>query len=89
MPKGGRRKGTRTPTWNTGKTTTIRIPVALKEEVLQLVRTLDELDSKGQLIDEETYIKIIEILQYSLTLPANKGGAIKEQIKEVLALLEQ
>jgi hypothetical protein len=42
MPKGGRRSTTWTPGWKRGKTTVIRIPEVLEDELLRIARVLDE-----------------------------------------------
>jgi len=42
MPKGGRRSTTWTPGWRSGRTTVIRIPEVLAEELLRIARVLDE-----------------------------------------------
>lgn len=42
MPKGGRRSTTWTPGWKSGKTTVIRIPEVLVEELLRVARVLDD-----------------------------------------------
>jgi len=42
MPRGGRRSTTWKPTWNHGKTRTIRVPIVLAESILNLARILDE-----------------------------------------------
>ncbi|MEH2001100.1 MAG: hypothetical protein V7L00_20515 [Nostoc sp.] len=43
MNKGGRTSTTweRGSSWNSGKTTTIRVPIALKSQILDYARTLD------------------------------------------------
>lgn len=40
--RGGKRSTSYTPTWKNGKTRTIRVPVALADEALRVVRELDE-----------------------------------------------
>ena len=42
MPKGGRRSTTWKPGWKSGKTTVIRIPEVLEDELLRIARALDE-----------------------------------------------
>ena len=57
MPRGGSRKGAGAkPKWNHGKTTVIRVPHALAEEILSFAQKLDqrtalELDTKSKVID--------------------------------------
>lgn len=42
MPRGGLRQGAGgVPTWKTGKTKTIRVPIALADEILSIARALD------------------------------------------------
>ena len=42
MPRGGKRPGAGVkPTWKHGKTKTIRVPVALAEQILEFARKLD------------------------------------------------
>ncbi|MEH2123077.1 hypothetical protein [Nostoc sp.] len=41
MSKGGRKSTTWQPGWNGGKTTTIRVPVALKDDILTYARAVD------------------------------------------------
>lgn len=55
MAKGGRRSTSYTPTWKHGKTRTIRVPIALADQALEIVRDLDEGRSVGvtQAKDEE------------------------------------
>ena len=42
MSKSGRRSTTWTLGWKSGKTTVIRVPEALKEQLLEMARVLDE-----------------------------------------------
>lgn len=42
MAKGGRRSTSYTPTWKHGKTRTIRVPIALAEEILKFAKERDE-----------------------------------------------
>jgi hypothetical protein len=42
MPRGGRRSTTWGAEWKSGKTTVIRVPESLVEELLRLARILDE-----------------------------------------------
>lgn len=42
MGRGGRRSTTFNPTWKHGKTRTIRVPVALADQLLDIARELDE-----------------------------------------------
>ena len=42
MPKGGIRSTSWKPTWKHGATKTIRVPIALAEQILQIAKLLDE-----------------------------------------------
>lgn len=42
MPRGGFREGASTPTWNKGKTQTIRVPIALAKDLIKIARAIDE-----------------------------------------------
>lgn len=43
MTRGGKREGAGAkPTWNHGKTKTIRVPIALADEILAVARKLDD-----------------------------------------------
>lgn len=72
--------------WQHQPTKTIRVPIAIAEEVLEFARKKDAnitCDSDAQL--RMDVIRNIHItLNYALTLPANKGGAIKQEIREAL-----
>jgi hypothetical protein len=70
--------------WNHGKTRTIRVPAALAEDVLQYARQLDE-DNHVTQVNNVREAK--NILEGALSMRANRGGAIKEQIRKALALL--
>lgn len=53
MPRGGYRPGSGSkPTWKHGKTTTIRVPVALVEKTLEIARILDEEDVGAEEVKE-------------------------------------
>lgn len=58
MPRGGKRPGAGSkPTWKNGKTKTIRVPIAIAEEVLELAKELDE---KG-VIERDTDSKVLDL----------------------------
>lgn len=88
MPRGGYREGGGRPSsFRTGATQTIRVPVALADQVLEIAHKLD----RGETIGYDTLPnkeEILEILNEALTLKANAGGAIKAKIKEAIALLK-
>lgn len=58
MPRGGKRPGAGSkPTWKNGKTKTIRVPIAIAEEILRLAKELDE---KGT-IERDTDSKVLDL----------------------------
>lgn len=58
MPRGGKRPGAGVkPTWKNGKTKTIRVPIAIAEDVLKLAKELDE---KG-FIESDTESKVLDL----------------------------
>lgn len=81
----------RPSSWNHGKTKTIRVPVALADEVEHYARTLDGTDTQDvtQNLDDESLQNVIAILREALTFPANTGGKIKQNIRTALAILER
>jgi hypothetical protein len=87
MPRVGKGTAYNKPTWNYGTTTNIRVPIALKDKIMSIARAIDDSESDVLIIDKEDYFKAIKMLENSLTLKANAGGAIKEKIREVLTLL--
>lgn len=89
MPKIGKGISPNKPSWNAGQTTTIRIPIELKEEIIAIARAIDDIGiDKTIIIDLDSLNDALKLLDAALKLPANKGGAIKEQIKTVIALLK-
>jgi hypothetical protein len=85
---GGINSGTMAPTWHSGRTTLIRVPAARKQEIISLARSLDFLEGETVLIDKQVLQSALDLLSSSLTLPANKGGAIKEKIRTAISLLD-
>ena len=58
MARGGKRLGAGAkPTWKNGTTRTIRVPIAIAEEVLTLAR---ELDSDGSM-EHNTKLKVLDL----------------------------
>lgn len=76
-------------TWKHGTTTNIRVPVALKRKIMSIARAMDEVGFNPTIMDAQTYDLIVSILEESLHLPSNKGGAIKEKIREVLQIIQK
>lgn len=82
--RGGRRSTSYTPTWKNGKTQTIRVPIALAEQILSFAKKLDEQGSievtqakSGQQIDALDAI-LAEINTYIQT---NQFGTGANQYK--------
>jgi len=68
MPRGGKREGAGgKPTWKNGKTKTIRVPIAIAQEVLKLAKELDE---KG-VIERDTESKVLDLS--GITVPEIRG----------------
>ena len=99
MSRGGRRSTTWAPTWNLGKTKTVRIPVAISEELIQIARQIDngnldpnsllqgEISSPNALLQDKIN-RAIKILNQGLQINGNAGRAIKVRISWAIALLE-
>ena len=103
MPRGGARPNSGPPpSWKHGRTTTIRVPIALASQIKCLARQLDEGKLEGDtgsniesdtssVIECDTISKIAEVLEIlteALKLKSNAGGKIKVEIRKVLELLE-
>jgi hypothetical protein len=54
MTKGGRRSTTWKPSWKSGKTTVIRVPEVLAEELLRIARRLDEGEALPVTVNSDT-----------------------------------
>jgi hypothetical protein len=90
MPRGGARSNSGpSPTWKTGKTRTIRVPIALADQLLEIARQLDSGTVQGDFeSDTGSNIELaVQILNDALALRANSGGAIKARIREALPFL--
>jgi hypothetical protein len=88
MPRGGIHKGTLKPTWNAGKTTAVRLPIAKKDDILKLARAIDAIEGEAIVIEKESFLEAILLLEKALELKPNAGGAIKEQIRQALILIK-
>lgn len=107
MPKGGIRPRALDgslnhllkPKWKSGKTQTIRVPVAIADQLVEVAHKLDE----GELIDltqdketDEQRLKAIALLEQAIT-PKSKGGsyaannatAMKKLVEQALVLLDK
>jgi hypothetical protein len=87
MPRGGIHKGTLKPTWNAGKTTAVRLPIAKKDEILKLARAIDAIEGEAIAVERDSFLEAISLLEKALELKPNAGGAIKEKIREAIILL--
>lgn len=77
------------PKWESGKTKLYRLPETIAPQVLEYARTIDQGISvtSDKTSNDEKINKAITILKHSLTLRANKGGAIKSEIKKAIEAL--
>ena len=81
-------------TWKHGKTKTIRVPIALADQVLAYARQLDEAAVATQFsaqspVTTDSISEAVKLLNEALTFRANAGGKIKAQIKLGLNHLKQ
>ena len=81
---------TEKPKWKNLPTKAIRIPEVFSDKLIEVARIWDREES----IDRDTDYsnkdmeQAISILKKSLKLPANRGGAIKQEIREAIRLLQ-
>ncbi|MBD2484305.1 hypothetical protein [Planktothrix sp. FACHB-1365] len=76
-------QGLSQPKWINKPVKPYRLPEPIADDVLTYAHKLDKGDG-----DHSTDLdNVIETLTQALTLPANKGGAIKAEIKKVLEIL--
>lgn len=73
--------------WKSGKTKTIRVPVAIVDEVLLAARLIDEGKALSADTSKQDLSQAIAILSDALKLKANAGGAIKQEIRKALEML--
>lgn len=91
---GGTREGAgRKAAWKHGETTTIRVPAALREQVLEAARQLDEGQVPGQLtIDDAHREQLVrqarELLAEHLVEVGRKGTVKRSIVRQALDLLE-
>lgn len=88
MPRGGINSGTPQPTWNFGKTCTIRIPEALKDTIYKLARIVDINNGNVLLLSNDEYKYLIKTLNEGLDTPSNNGTKSKKAIKKALEILK-
>ncbi|AFZ11277.1 hypothetical protein Cri9333_2894 [Crinalium epipsammum PCC 9333] len=102
MPKGGLRSTSWKPTWKHGATKTIRVPIALAEQILQIAKLLDEghnislsspvTDNKEQISLLDAQTKAIAASALSTALSMKRIAMLKESKKHTRAnnsLIEQ
>lgn len=70
------------PKWQSGKTRTIRVPIAIADRVLEVAHQIDEgsFSDTSESIDKE---RAKEILTDGLAIASNKGGEIKTYLVEL------
>ena len=71
MPRGGYRKNAgRKKKWKSGKTTSIRVPIALADQVLEIAHIIDE----GNVIkiENDSNSKVLELYDIPTTLVENR-----------------
>lgn len=77
MPRGGYRKGSGAkPKWIRGKTTVIRVPEVLADEVLRITRLLDE----GKAVDDVTQSKYLDLSGVPVRLVNGKPVVLIEDL---------
>lgn len=83
MPRGGKRVGSGNKSkWKSGKTKTIRVPIALADHLLELARVLDDGESLeivnstmvNNIIDSDTESKVIDLSGVSLASVSGQMG---------------
>ena len=70
--------------WKSVKTRTIRVPIAIAEQVLEAARLIDENQSFNTDTSGIDKTKIIQIARNAFSLKASSGGKIKDAIAEIL-----
>lgn len=77
MPRGGYREGAgRKSKWIRGKTTIIRVPEALVEEVLRVATLLDE----GRSVDDVTKAKYVDLSGISIRMVNGRPAIYLEDL---------
>lgn len=71
--------------WRSGKTQTIRVPIAIADRVLEAARIIDSGDSLNTVTSDSGFDgdDIENILKSIFAAPSNKGGQIKELVAEL------
>jgi hypothetical protein len=77
MSRGGKREGAgNKPKWIRGKTTVIRVPEVLIEEVLRITRLLDS----GKAVDDVTQSKYLDLSGVSIRNMSGKPAIFVEDL---------
>ncbi len=88
MPRGGARPNSGPDSsWKHGKTSTIRVPLAIAPQILQYARALDS----GELPSPETLQTAIDLFSELLDnkkYPVNNASKVKARLREILNLLQ-
>lgn len=73
------------PKWQSGKTQTIRVPIAIADQVLEAAKAIDSNQQLITVTSETSFDKdkAKTILESMLASPSNKGGHIKELASEL------
>ena len=81
---------TEKPKWKNLPTKAIRIPEVFADKLVEVAKIWDEGNpiTNDASIEDKDMKQAISILKKSLKLPANKGGAIKQEIREAIRLLQ-
>jgi hypothetical protein len=88
MARGGKRSGAGRRK-NSDPTVTIRVPISQKEIIKQWLKTKNnERGESSYSLGENSTKKILTILQHALTLKANAGGKIKQEIRLAIGLMQ-
>lgn len=87
MPRGGQREGAGgISTWNHGKTKTIRVPIALAEQLLEMAREMDngeKLTLNQKVIEPVTESKVVDLSGVRLT---HLNGEIAIRLEDLVKL---
>lgn len=75
------------PTWKSGKTRTIRVPIALADEVLAYARALDGNEIPGR--SPSPWSQVGDVLSALPVAPAAPAARVPSQLDEAIATLKQ
>ena len=71
------------PTWNSGATKTIRVPVALAEAVLEYARALDNGDTIGTSPDNLSDTIVVIVAKVNQKAPGYRANSASQLIKDL------